>query len=252
MDELENEVDDLTEQLAKLELKLEAAEADNDGKDARRGSNQSGDGLRGPGGALAAQAMVRDRATIDKITKELHATRTRLIEAEDELRQKESQLADRYEDELAIKDSEISKLKRENRRLASAKGFNGPASPNTSSEEDVASLSAAQQEISDLKMRLKEIEKSNERHCDQLESEFECEIRQSYSEIAQLKAELSDHGNGGIDRRDEDTRAKDEEIARYVIYCLSLCSCSSGMLKDKRFCRPTKRICDKRNMSYSP
>lgn len=214
MDELENEIDDLTQQLAELEEKQGG-----DGADKRRGSNQSGDGLRGPGGALAAQALVRDRGTIDKLTKELDRTRTRLVEVEDELRRKEGELADRYEAELADKDDEINKLKRESRRLITAKGFNGSVGGGGGGDADgsgdnTALIREQQQEIAELKMKMEEMEQVHGRHTAELESGFESEIRQSYEEIAQLKAEISD-GAGGVDNRDATMRAKDEEVARY-------------------------------------
>ena len=206
MDELENEVDDLTQQLAELEEK----QADQDDK--RRGSNQSGDGIRGPGGALAAQAMIRDRGTIDKLTKELDRTRTRLVEVEDELRRKESELADKYEDELALKDSEINKLKRENRRLITAKGFSGGASSGSENSD----LVRARNEIVDLKMKMEEMEEAHKRRCEELESSFDSEVRKSYEEVALLRSQMVDDNKILGDKRGDQMREKDEEIARCV------------------------------------
>lgn len=206
MDELENEIDDLTQQLADLEEKQA------DQGDKRRGSNQSGDGIRGPGGALAAQAMIRDRGTIDKLTKELDRTRTRLVEVEDELRRKESELADKYEDELALKDSEINKLKRENRRLITAKGFGGGASGGSENGD----LVRAQNEIVDLKMKMEEMEEAHKRRCQQLESSFDSEIRKSYEEVALLRSVMGDDNKTPGDKRDDRMREKDEEVARCV------------------------------------
>ena len=211
MDELENEIDGLTQQLADLEEK----QADQDDK--RRGSNQAGDGVRGPGGALAAQAMIRDRGTIDKLTKELDRTRTRLVEVEDELRKKESELADKYEDELALKDSEINKLKRDNRRLITAKGFSGGSSGGSENSD----LVRAQNEILDLKMKMEEMEEAHKRRCEQLESSFESEVRKNYEEVALLRSQMGDDNATPGDKRDTRMREKDEEVARCV--CNYLC-----------------------------
>ena len=192
------------------------------------------DSMRGPGGALAAQAMVRDRGTIDKLTKELDRTRTRLVEVEDELRRKEDELGNRYETELESRDEQIGKLKRENRRLITAKGFGGSSAAAGAGGGDSAAIIEAQtQEIADLKSKVMDMDRTNGRRREEMESGFQSEIRQSFEEIMQLRAQIEDSGadsGGGVDNRDAVMREKDEEVARYVLWYSALmffyvCTC---------------------------